>query len=194
MGFSDTIRNLTKNFFIGLLLVVIGLAIIIDFEFCSQVILVLLGIIAVGNGIYSLIVTRRVLTDIDPLLQYLMIFKGMLSIVVGLLAFFLSIFNVGIAQMLIVLAIYFIIETVVQIITGSKLHEDEKNKKRAIFEAIVSIIISAVLFLLMFKVIVVIIGILMILTGIGMVVFDIKNKPIVVEKVEVQDETTGEIE
>lgn len=194
MGFSDTIRNLTKNFFIGLLLVVIGLAIIIDFDFCSQVILVLLGIIAVGNGIYSLIVTRRVLTDIDPLLQYLMIFKGMLSIVVGLLAFFLSIFNVGIAQMLIVLAVYFIIETVVQIITGSKLHEDEKNKKRAIFEAIVSIIISAVLFLLMFKVIVVIIGILMILTGIGMVVFDIKNKPIVVEKVEVQDETTGEIE
>ena len=114
MNLKNTFSHLSKNFFIGLLLVVIGIAIIISPEYCKKAVIFLLGLEAVVNGIYSMIVTRKIITD--SLFQYSMIFKGMLSIVVGLLAIFLSIFFDNVVTALIItLAVYFFFDTIIQI-------------------------------------------------------------------------------
>ena len=186
MNLKNTFSHLSKNFFIGLLLVVIGIAIIISPEYCKKAVIFLLGLEAVVNGIYSMIVTRKIITD--SLFQYSMIFKGMLSIVVGLLAIFLSIFFDNVVTALIItLAVYFFIDTIIQIFASGKLREDPEARKKTVFEAVILciILVNAIIYIA---------GGVMLIIGLFMIVYDIKNRPIVAEKVEVVDDISGTIE
>ena len=193
MNLKNTFSHLSKNFFIGLLLVVIGIAIIISPEYCKKAVIFLLGLEAVVNGIYSMIVTRKIITD--SLFQYSMIFKGMLSIVVGLLAIFLSIFFDNVVTALIItLAVYFFIDTIIQIFASGKLREDPEARKKTVFEAVICCIVAIILCMILINAIIYIAGGVMLIIGLFMIVYDIKNRPIVAEKVEVVDDISGTIE
>ncbi len=193
MEFKNILKQLTKNFFIGVLLVVLGFSMLIAPEYCKLFIILILGIEAVVNGIYSMVVTRKIITD--SFFQYSMIFKGMLSIVIGLLAIFLSLFvkKVEIA-MIVTLAIYFIIETIIQMVASGKLTEEPDFKKKFVFEAVICAIVAIALFIILVNVFIYIAGAVMILIGAFLIFVEIKNRPIVAEKVEIVDDISGTIE
>lgn len=193
MNIINFFKTLTKNFYIGILLFFIGITIIISPEFCKKAIILILGIGAIVNGLYSIIVTRKLVAD--SFFQYTMIFKGMLGLVVGLLAVFLIIYSENVVvAMMIMLAIYLFITTIIQMISSGKIKEDEKSKKNLIFEAVISTIIAVVLVIIIANVIIYIAGGIMIILGIGLVVYELKNRPIIAEKVEVVDDISGTIE
>ena len=76
-----------NNLFVGILLVLVGFMLLFFPKRCISIVVALMGIEAVVNGIYSLVHTRKLVPDSD--FQKLVFIRGTLSIVVGLLAFFL---------------------------------------------------------------------------------------------------------
>ena len=76
-----------NNLFVGILLVLVGFMLLFFPKQCISWCVALMGIEAVVNGIYSLVHTRKLVPDSD--FQKLVFIRGTLSIVVGLLAFFL---------------------------------------------------------------------------------------------------------
>ena len=76
-----------NTFFLVIGLSVIGLLMTIWPAGCIQAVVVLLGIEAIVNGGYQLIYTRKLFTDTT--FQYSVMIRGMISIVIGLLAVFL---------------------------------------------------------------------------------------------------------
>ena len=186
-----------SSLFIGFLLSLIGLLLLIIPRQCVQAIVILLGIEAVANGIYSLMYTRKLIPDSS--FQYTVICRGMLSIVIGLLAFFLplkfaqAMWNI----MLFVLAIYLIIGALLQMYATGKLRETGVDRKQFIIESIISICAAIVMFIIGAKsgiVFVRIVGTVVLLCGLTYLFFLWRTRPLVQEPVEVVDDISGTIE
>ena len=190
-----------SNFLVGILITVVGLLLLIVPRQCAKAIVILLGVEAIANGIYNLMYTRKLVPD--SAFQFTVICRGMLSLVIGLLAFFLplkfmktveSIWTVG----LYVLAIYLIVGAALELFAMGKIRDAEVDRKQYILEALISIVAALILFIVpaekIGNAILRIAGLIMSLAGGVYVFYAWKNRPIVQEPVEFVNEISGEIE
>lgn len=190
-----------SNFFIGILITVVGLLLLIIPRQCMKVIVILLGIEAIINGIYNLVYTRKLVPD--STFQFTVICRGMLSLVIGLLAFFIPLRFMKAVDaiwtiVLYILAIYLIASAVLELFAMGKIRDTEIDRKQYIFESLLSIVVAIILFMVpaekIGSAILRICGLIMALIGAIYLLYEWKNRPIVQEPVEVIDDISGEIE
>ncbi len=181
---------------LGIILAVIGLIMAISPAWCIKAVVIILGIESVANGIYQLVYIRKIFPDAT--FQYSVLIRGMLSIVVGLLAFFLPLRFAEIlwTVMLYVLAIYLLASAVLLLFSIGKLRDSGVDRKPFVFEAVVSILLGLIMLLIPVKVgtvLVRIAGIVLCIIGILYIVFYFRNKPLVQEPVQVMDDISGDL-
>lgn len=186
-----------SSLFIGCILTLAGLLLLIVPKQCVKAIVILLGIESVANGIYSLMYTRKLIPDSS--FQYAVISRGMFSIVVGLLAFFLPLkFAAAMWDiMLFVLAVYLIIGALLELYATGKLRETGVDRKQFILETVISVCAAIIMFIIGAKhgtSFVRIVGAVVFILGICSFFITWKIRPIVQEPVEVVDDISGTIE
>ncbi|MCR5401801.1 MAG: DUF308 domain-containing protein [Treponema sp.] len=189
-----------SNFFAGLLITIIGLLLLIIPKQCVRAVVILLGLEAITNGIFSLMYTRKLVPDSS--FQFTVIMRGMLSLVIGLLAFFLPLkFMKAVSAiwtiMLYILAVYLLFSAGLELFAMGKIRNTEIDRKSYILEALISIIAAVIMFLVpqtIGEVILRIAGLFVAVCGGLYLLYTWKNRPIVQEPVEVVDDISGEIE
>ena len=132
-----------NNLFVGILLVLVGFMLLFFPKRCISLVVALMGIEAVVNGIYSLVHTRKLVPDSD--FQKLVFIRGTLSIVVGLLAFFLPL--VVAKVMMYVLGFYLLASAVILLYSSSKLRDTQIDRNNFNLEAVISIIVGIIFFI-----------------------------------------------
>lgn len=185
-----------NSLLLGIILAVVGLIMTITPAGCIKAVVIILGIEAVANGIYQLVYTRKLFPD--AAFQYSVIIRGMLSIVVGLLAFFLPLRFAEMlwTVMLYVLAVYLLVGSALLLFSCGKLQNTNIDRRQFITEAVISILLALVMVLIPVNIgtaLVRIAGIALIIVGAAFVVFYIKNKPLVQEPVQVMDDISGDL-
>lgn len=166
----------------------------------KNIVVIALAIEAVANGLYCLIYTRKLYPD--AVFQYAVFGRGMMSIVIGLLSFFLPIMlhqqhEIVIKVVIRIFAVYLLISTALQLFSSSKLRDTGVERKHFVIESIISIIVAVVLFIIAAKlgtIVVRIVGIAAILFDAVFLFISYKNRPLVHEAVEVVDDISGEME
>ena len=190
-----------SNFLVGILITLIGLLLLIIPKQCLNAVVILLGIEAVANGIYNLMYIRKLVPDSS--FQFTVICRGMLSLVIGLLAFFLPVRFAKVVEgiwtiALYILAVYLIAGAILELFAMGKIRNTEIDRKQYILEALISIIAAVILFIVPAEkvgtAILRICGLVVALFGAIYLFYTWKNRPIVQEPVEVIDEISGEIE
>ncbi len=190
-----------SNFLVGILITLIGLLLLIVPRQCVKAIVILLGIEAIANGIFSLMYTRKLVPDSS--FQFTVIIRGMLSLVIGLLAFFLPLKFVKVVAaiwsiVLYILAIYLIASAALELFAMGKIRNTEIDRKSYILEALISIIAAVIMFIVPVEKVGVTIlrfaGLIVAIAGGLYLFYTWKNRPIVQEPVEVVDDISGEIE
>lgn len=185
-----------NSLLLGIILAIVGLIMTITPSGCIKAVVIILGIEAVANGVYQLLYTRKLFPD--AAFQYSVIIRGMLSIVVGLLAFFLPLRFAEIiwTVMLYVLAVYLLVGSALLLFSCGKLQNTNVDRRQFITEAVISIILALIMLLIPVHVgttLVRIAGIVLILTGAAFIVLYIKNKPLVQGPVQVMDDISGDL-
>lgn len=185
-----------NSLLLGIILAVVGLIMTITPAGCIKAVVIILGIEAVANGIYQLVYTRKLFPD--AAFQYSVVIRGMLSIVVGLLAFFLPLRFAEMlwTVMLYVLAVYLLVGSALLLFSCGKLQNTNIDRRQFITEAVISILLALVMILIPVNIgtaLVRIAGIALIIVGAAFVVFYIKNKPLVQEPVQVMDDISGDL-
>lgn len=185
-----------NSLLLGIILAIVGLIMTITPSGCIKAVVIILGIEAVANGVYQLLYTRKLFPD--AAFQYSVIIRGMLSIAVGLLAFFLPLRFAEIiwTVMLYVLAVYLLVGSALLLFSCGKLQNTNVDRRQFITEAVISIILALIMLLIPVHVgttLVRIAGIVLILTGAAFIVLYIKNKPLVQEPVQVMDDISGDL-
>ena len=187
-----------NNLFIGILLIIVGFMLLVFPKQCVSFVVALMGIEAVVNGIYSLVYTRKLVPDSS--FQKLVFSRGILSIVVGLLAFFLPfvVAKVLATGMLLVLALYLLASAVIQLISTSKLRGTGIDRNNFTIEAFISIIVSVAFLIILANSglhLIRIAGLIMLVIGGVLLFYHWKNKPALQDgSVEVVDDISGIIE
>jgi uncharacterized membrane protein HdeD (DUF308 family) len=136
------------NFIPGILMMVAGLFLIIKPERCVKVFIIVLGIEAVINGIFNLVTMRSLATDESFRLAILI--RGVVSIAVGVLSIFLPLAFAGVMWiiMMYVFALYLLTASVLELFAVAQIRDTGINRKQFIMEAVVSIIIAVILFII----------------------------------------------
>ncbi len=190
-----------SNFFVGILITLVGLLLLTVPRQCVKAIVILLGIEAIANGIYNLMYTRKLVPDSS--FQFTIICRGMLSLVIGLLAFFLPLRFMRVVEsiwtiVLYILAVYLIASAALELFAMGKIRDSEIDRKQYILESLISIVAAFVLFLVpaakIGTAILRISGLVMALVGGLYVFYAWKNRPLGHSPVEVIDDISGEIE
>lgn len=183
----------------GILAAVLGLFIIIFPTFWINLVVIILGLGAVGYGIYNLKFSKDVIED--ELYKKITMIKSIVSIVIGVMSvlFPLAISNAAWTVMKIILIIYLISIAAVGFFSVSLLKYTDIDRKKYIFENLIMLGIAVVLILLSPKTlgvaIIRIVGIVAMVGGAGLIAFELitKNKEIVVAEVEVKDSNEAEV-
>ena len=139
-----------KNIFLGAILAVIGILMITIPDFCTKVIVILVGAATVVNGIYTL--KNNYSLSEDPVYKKTLKIKCISSIVIGLLAVIFPIalmksFEAIWTVITFVLAVYFTAYAVTgffsTLFIQSLTHDD---KKRITYESLIFFLIAVLLF------------------------------------------------
>ena len=185
--------------FLGFVTAALGLFLLISPDTFISFFVIILGVAAVIDGIFILAATRDLI--IDPQYKLIVTVRGVLSIVVGLLAVILPIAVAAVVwkAMAYTLAIYLIISAGMQIYTITKLHRNGIMVRQSMIEVASSLLIALVLFVIPAQTaghfIIRLFGIALLVVGIGLLVIQWKSRPEVVlpDSVEtVEDEKSEE--
>ena len=185
--------------FLGFVTAALGLFLLISPDTFISFFVIILGVAAIIDGIFILAATRDLI--IDPQYKLIVTVRGVLSIVVGLLAVILPITVAAVVwkAMAYTLAIYLIISAGMQIYTITKLHRNGIMVRQSMIEVASSILIALVLFVIPAQTaghfIIRLFGIALLVVGIGLLVIQWKSRPEVVlpDSVEtVEDEKSEE--
>ena len=180
------------DFTLGVLLAVVALMMIIAPEQCIKVAVIALGIEAVINGIFNLAKGRQLIADKS--FQLAVLIRSVTSIVIGLIAIILPLKFAGTMWtiMLYILAAYLLAAAVLQLYTVAKLRDTNIERRLYMIEVIVSFIGAIILFIIPQKiglVLVRLLGVVLLIVSAGYLLFEWHNRPIVVDDVEVVDDT-----
>lgn len=184
----------------GILAVILGLLIIIFPEFWIKLIVTVLGLGAVGYGVYNLKITKGLIEN-EKYKKSIMI-KSIVSIVAGVIAvlFPLALGNAAWTAMSVVLIIYLIGAAAIGFYSVSLLKDTGVERKRYVFENLILVGIAVILILIspqnLGKAIIRLIGIVVMIGGAGLVTFELlsKKKEIIVTEVEIKDDVEPEQE
>ena len=188
------------NVGLGILAVAVGLLLIIAPETSIRIVVMLLGVGGIANGIRDF--ARVLPLSENSRYRRTAIMNALLSIIVGVLAVCLplALFNTVqniVRIMLYVVAAYLVIAAVADFYLVYKLHEEGRNSKILTGNAVWSVIIAVILFLVPsnFAVILLrILGVVMLLAGAAFTVYSWNSKDIAMSKddVDVRDDTDTE--
>lgn len=136
------------NLVTGFLMAVIGLLLLFIPAEVTRVIVIVLGAEAIVNGIVNLISTRNLIADESFRLS--MLIRGVVSIVVGLLAVFLPIAFVQTMLDIVCYgyAIYLLFASVLELYVIAKLRGTGLPRKQYAAEVLISIVVAIILFIL----------------------------------------------
>ncbi|MBQ9282824.1 MAG: DUF308 domain-containing protein [Treponema sp.] len=185
--------------FLGFVTAALGLFLLISPDTFISFFVIILGVAAIIDGIFILTATRDLI--IDPQYKLIVTVRGVLSIVVGLLAVILPIAVAAVVwkAMAYTLAIYLIISAGMQIYTITKLHRNGIMVRQSMIEVASSLLIALVLFVIPAQTaghfIIRLFGIALLVVGIGLLIIQWKSRPEVVlpDSVEtVEDEKSEE--
>ena len=176
---------------IGVLAIIIGLMMLIVPHQCIKAIVIILGVFSVANGVYNLFAIRRLIADSDFAITITI--RGIISIIVGLLAILLPLIFAGVIWtiMVYILAFYLLISSGMEIYGATKMKKVGINTKPYIAEIIGSIIIALILLIIPAEIgtlIVRLLGIAIMIVGIGLLFFETRNKTLIVYAEEVQND------
>lgn len=173
-----------NKLFLGFMTAALGLFLLISPDTFISFFVILLGIAAVIDGIFILAATRDLI--IDPQYKLIVTVRGVLSVVVGLLAVILPIAVAAVVwkAMAYTLAIYLVISAGMQIYTITKLHRNGIMIRQSLIEVASSLILALVLFIIPAQtaghMIVRLFGIVLLIIGIGLFVIQWKSRPEVI--------------
>ena len=188
-----------NKIFLGFVTAALGLFLLISPDTFISFFVIILGVAAIIDGVFILAATRDLI--IDPQYKLIVTVRGVLSIVVGLLAVILPIAVAAVVwkAMAYTLAIYLIISAGMQIYTITKLHRNGIMVRQSMIEVASTILIALVLFVIPAQTaghfIIRLFGIALLVVGIGLLVIQWKSRPEVVlpDSVEtVEDEKSEE--
>lgn len=176
---------------IGVLAIIIGLMMLIVPHQCIKAIVIILGVFSVANGVYNLFAIRRLIADSDFAITITI--RGIISIIVGLLAILLPLIFAGVIWtiMVYILAFYLLISSGMEIYGAIKMKKVGINTKPYIAEIIGSIIIALILLIIPVEIgtlIVRLLGIAIMIVGIGLLFFETRNKTLIVYAEEVPND------
>jgi len=176
---------------IGILAIIIGLMMLIVPHQCIKAIVIILGVFSVANGVYNLFAIRRLIADSDFAITITI--RGIISIIVGLLAILLPLIFAGVIWtiMVYILAFYLLISSGMEIYGATKMKKVGINTKPYIAEIIGSIIIALILLIIPAEIgtlIVRLLGIAIMIVGIGLLFFETRNKTLIVYAEEVPND------
>lgn len=184
--------------FLGFVTAALGLFLLISPDTFISFFVIILGVAAIIDGIFILAATRDLI--IDPQYKLIVTVRGILSIVVGLLAVILPIAVAAVVwkAMAYTLAIYLIISAGMQIYTITKLHRNGIMVRQSMIEVASSLLIALVLFVIPAQTaghfIIRLFGIALLVVGIGLLVIQWKSRPEVVFPDSVEDVENKETE
>ena len=185
------------DFLLGVLLAVVGLMMIIEPSRCIRVAVIALGAATVVDGVYSIAKIRTLLSD--RAFQVTAVISGAVSILVGAVAIILplAVADVMWTIMLYVLAVYLILLAVVGMYTVAKLRGTGIARRQYVVDIIVAFICAIILFIIPHRIgltLVRVLGVIMMIVSAVYLLYQWKNRPIVVEKVEVVDDNTAPVD
>ncbi len=180
--------------FSGILAALLGLLVIIFPSFWIKLVVVMIGLTAIGYGIYSLKFTK-VLSD-DSGYRRTILIKGIVSIIAGAMAvlFPLAIGGAAWTAMIWVLIIYLLISAAAGFYAAALLKDSGVERKRYIIENLLLLAVAVLLILIsprsLGNAIIRLIGIVVLVGGVALILFDIfSNRNVVkADVVEVKDD------
>ena len=185
--------------FSGILAALLGLLIIIFPSFWIKLVVVIIGLAAIAYGIYCLKFTKEI-SD-DTYYRRTIIIKSVVSIIAGLIAvlFPLTIGGAAWTAMIWVLIIYLFASAAIGFYAAALLKDSGIDRKRYIIENLLLLAVAVILILIsprsLGNAIIRLIGIVVLVAGIALIVFDIiANKNVIkADVVEVKDESETDI-
>ncbi len=175
---------------IGLLTAIVGLLMVFAPEAWLKVVVILLGTAAIVNGFFNIIYVRTIIDD--ELYRKAVLFRGIISIAIGLTVIILPIIITTLwIIMLYVLAVYLLVSSGMEIYATIKLKSAGVEVKPYYGEIIGSIILAVILFIIpvqLGQILIQICGGVLIVTGIGIIVWEWKNRNYIVYPTSVSDD------
>ncbi len=173
----------------SLLVFVIALLMIIAPEAWLKVTVIVLGVFALGNGIYNLIAVRPLVTEGS--FQKIITIRALVSIVVGIAAITLPLLLVEIVWtiMIYILATYLILSAIAELISLAQLKSAGLPGRILTTEIIASFALAIILFVLAGEIaylFIRVIGCILLVGSIGFVIWEWKNRSLHIEVEEVE--------
>lgn len=163
----------------GLLSMVAGFFMVFSPDSWTKIVVILLGLAAIVNGFFNLFYVRRVFDD--SYFRRSVIIRGLLSLVVGLVAVILPLALAAAVwtAMVYLLAAYLLVSALLELFATIRLGASDVNSKPYYGEIIGSIILAVVLFIIPAQVgilLVQICGGLLVLAGLGLIFWQWRNR------------------
>ncbi|MCR4953463.1 MAG: DUF308 domain-containing protein [Treponema sp.] len=143
-----------KSFFLGLVIFVVGLLMTIMPQKIFNAIIIMMGVVAIADGIYSLIkITKEVS---EPEVRKPVIIRAVCCIVIGAAAASMPIIFKGAIDTVcmifgFILAVSLVVYAAFGFFTAGKLANDDATKKNLTTESLISLLIAIILFILPIK-------------------------------------------
>ena len=187
-----------NKLFLGFMTAALGLFLLISPDTFISFFVILLGLAAIIDGVFILAATRDLI--IDPQYKLIVTVRGVLSLVVGLLAVVLPVAVAAVVwkAMAYTLAIYLLVSVGMQLYTITKLHRNGIMIRQSLIEVASSLVLALVLFVIPVQeaehLLVRLFGIVLLVIGVGLVVIQWKNRPeiVVPDSVETEEEKKSE--
>lgn len=164
---------------IGILSLIAGLLMLFSPEAWTKVVVILLGLAAIVNGLFNLFYVRRIFDD--DYFQRSIIIRGLLSLVVGLVAVILPLVLAAAVwiAMVYMLAAYLLVSAALELYASLRLHASGVDTKPYYGEIVGSIILAVILFIIPAQVGIVLVricGALLVLSGLGVIFWQWRNR------------------
>lgn len=164
---------------IGLLSIIAGLLMLFSPEAWTKVVVIVLGIAAIVNGLFNLIYVRRVYDD--AYFRRSVIIRGLLSLVVGLVAVILPLALAAAiwTTMVYILAAYLLVSALLELFATIRLRSSGIDARPYYGEIVGSIILAVILFVIPAQVGVLLVricGVLLVLSGVLILAWQWRNR------------------
>ena len=180
-----------NKFFLGIMIAVIGLFMLISPDSFIKFAVIILGIALILDGIFILVTVRSLVVDKNY--GFVMAIHGWLSIAVGTFSVLLPLVVADIFWTIMIysLAVYLLVAAGMEIYAINMLSRNGISTKKSIFEVIICIILSIILFLLPSQAIrdtlVRVCAIILLLSGLAFALVQWKLKPIIIQPDSIED-------
>ena len=180
--------------FSGILAAVLGLLVIIFPSFWIKLVVIMIGLAAIGYGIYSLKFTKSLSEDLGY--RRTILIKSIVSIIAGVMAvlFPLAIGGAAWTAMIWILIFYLMLSAAAGFYAAALLKDSGIERKRYIIENLLFLVVAILLILIsprsLGNAIIRLIGIIVMVGGIGLILLDVftNRNTVEGEVVEVKDE------